>query len=190
MASIGKLPLYVKRSDQLLNLTTYRGTVATVNNEMSKTVGNSSIGRSPVDAIATVALDSGLQKSVAITNSINVIPGNEIAFILDGSEQLVFLKNYASNESETASLDDNSERSFFQFFFLPIIAGFGMMAYGNKAGTTFLGITLIAISIFAMSKIIKSSLRLDTQIDEFFQSKLISLGIPLESCKSNLTKNK
>ena len=185
---IGKLALHAKKSDQLLNLTAYRGTVAAVSNEMSKTVGGSSIGRSTVDVIATVVLDSGLQKSVAITNSLHVIPGNEIAFIVDGGEQLVFLKNYASNETETASLDDDSDRTFLWMFILLGIAGFVMMVYGKKAPIPFLGIACIAIAVFAVPKTLKSALRRDAQIDEIFQSKLASLGIPLDSCKSSLTK--
>jgi hypothetical protein len=188
MTATGKLALYAKKSDKLLNLTAYRGTVAAVSNEMSKTVGGSSIGRSPVDVIATVVLDSGLQKSVAITNSLHVIPGNEIAFILDGSEQLIFLKNYASNETETASLDDDTDRTQLWMFLFLGMGGFVMMAYGKKAPIPFLGIACIVIAIFAVPKILKSTIKRDAQIDEIFQSKLTSMGISLDSCKSSLTK--
>ncbi len=132
-----------------------------------------------------VQMDSGLQKSIETsTTEVHCIPGNEVFFIATDEDKLIFLKNFASEKSATATVYANNpgyDGKGFWFLIIALVAIYAAFQYSKIAG-----ILLIIFSLYFLVKVVKSDMSQMDIYNKQFRDLLVANGIDITTCKSNL----
>ena len=146
--------------------------------------GVSSIGSITITTIH-VALDSGLQKSIETsTSEVHCIAGNEVVFIATDEDKLLFLKNFASEKSATATVFANKSADPDKNWWIPmlgLVAIFAAFYYSKIAGFVTLGF----VGFLAFRKAKSGMSQMDIY-NKQFRDLLVANSIDIATCKSNL----
>jgi hypothetical protein len=174
--------------EKAFEMKAYRGKVISVTSE-TKTGGHGSHGKVVIGSITFttihVALDNGLQKSIEISKSgIHCIEGNEVFFVATDANELVFLKNFASESSATATVFANNsggEGKGSMTWIIGLIAIFAAFAVN-----TILGVIVIIGCLYLAFKNVKSGMSQMDIYNKQFRDLLVANSIDIATCKSNL----